>query len=280
MQQASNEDRLRALWSSMADEAGTLCGDMPALVRQKRPLVHLLTNYVTVTDCVNAVLAVGGRAICSHAPDEAAEVCLGSDALVLNLGGTEYYQAMDLAAGAAASHDIPIVIDPVGCSASRFRRDECLRMTEAFHPAAIRGNYAEIAALIEGHSEGSGLDSTILPADDDLSRFKESMSAFAGLHGLICIASGPTDLCTDGRSFLEVSRGTPALRRITGAGCLSTAVLAAYLAARPGICSAVSALNYIALAGETAQKACRLTNTGAGHFHMFFMDALGSGEPI
>ena len=124
------------------------CGEYSSRVRGKRPLVHLITNYVTVTDCVNAVLAIGGRAICSHALQEAAQVASSADALVCNLGGTEYYEAMDLAAAQADSSGIPLVIDPAGCAASDYRLEKCIDMIRNFHPAAIRGNYEEIDALL------------------------------------------------------------------------------------------------------------------------------------
>ena len=309
-----------------------------ALVRARQPLVHLLTNYVTVTDCVNALLAVGARAICSHAPEEAAQVTRGADALVCNLGGTEYYGAMELSFAAAMEKGIPIVIDPVGCGASSHRREMCLRLVDeyaqSFHSTgmpengtgtgsrpdrsgdfsggkdlpsgegdgavrknlsvrgilAVRGNYAEIKALISGHSDSPGLDDLQMPDAGEERTLEKRMMSFAGRNHVLLIASGETDLCTDGRELREIHRGTPALRRITGAGCLSSAVLAAYLAAgsadapqiSPGepLTWAFAAVSRIGTAGEAALDACRRSGTGAGHFHMYLMDALSAGDPL
>ena len=297
------------------------CGDYPLMVRQQQPLVHLLTNYVTVTDCVNALLAVGARAICSHAPEEAAQVTAGADALVCNLGGTEYYDAMELSFRAALKTGIPVVIDPVGCGASSHRRRMCLRLMEKYarmdlscagsapdggnavgtniesgqstvcaadgpnalpsrSVLAVRGNYAEIQALISGHSDSPGLDDVQQVTVQEEMSLEEQMMAFSRRTGAMLIASGEVDLCTDGRNLKEVRRGTPALRRITGAGCLSSAVLAAFLAAEPTLDSAASAVRLVGLAGEAALAAVRETGTGAGHFHMYFLDALSAGDEI
>ena len=301
-------------WRQFRGDAAAACGGYPARVRERAPLVHLLTNYVTVTDCVNAVLAIGGRAICSHAPEEAAQVTSGADALVCNLGGTEYYDAMELSAAAAFEKGIPLVIDPVGCSASAHRRDMCLKLVREYvrwvrnddrripapagTPAeqaanerkpgedrpfchlAIRGNYAEITALLDGHCMSPGLDSVgNLCMREELS-LEQRMTAFARENGVILIASGGTDLCTDGQGLREVSRGTPALRRITGAGCLSSAVLAAFLAEEPSLDAAAAAVSLVGIAGEAALAAAQETNTGAGHFHMFLMDFLSAGDPV
>ena len=265
-------------------ESRQLCGSYSSMVRQKQPLVHLLTNYVTVTDCVNALLAVGARAICSHAPEEAAQVTAGADALVCNLGGTEYYDAMELSFRAALEAGIPIVIDPVGCGASSHRRRMCLRLIEEYDNSrpvlAVRGNCAEIRALISGHSDSPGLDDVQQMTVSGERSLEERMMIFSRQTGAMLIASGEVDLCTDGRDLREVHRGTPALRRITGAGCLSSAVLAAFLAAEPTLNSAASAVSLVGLAGEVALAAVRETGTGAGHFHMYFLDALSAGDEI
>ena len=307
-----------------------VCGRMSDEVRARQPLVHLLTNYVTVTDCVNALLAVGARAICSHAPEEAAQVTRGADALVCNLGGTEYYDAMELSFAAAMEKGIPIVIDPVGCGASSHRRRMCLRLIGKHAQCisggeirgnevclAVRGNYAEIDALISGHSDSPGLDDLQVLNDGEEQTLERRMISFAKRNQVLLIASGETDLCTDGTDLREIHCGTPALRRITGAGCLSSAVLAAYLAAgsadaprfptgtgqsgtgseaqtgaadreRPGqgihsgepLEWAAAAVSRIGLAGESALEASRRSGTGAGHFHMYLMDALSAGDPL
>lgn len=271
---------LKNIWNELKEEEGRLCGGFPALVREKYPLIHLLTNYVTVNDCVNALLAVGAKGICSHAPEEAAQVTKGCDGLVCNLGATEYYGSMESSAGQASLSRIPIVIDPVGCSASDLRRKMCLHMIKDHDISAVRGNYAEITALVDEHFSSSGLDSKASLKADELSDFKGKMTSFAKEHDLILIASGAADLCTDGKEFLEIEGGTAAFRRITGSGCMSSAILSAFLAADNSLSSAAAALKFIGLCGQAAHKAALETGCGAGHFHMFFIDALSVYDNI
>ena len=274
-----NED-LSGVLNEFNTECRRLCAGYPKKVREANPLVHLITNYVTVTDCVNALLACGAKAICSHAAEETAQVTKGADALVCNLGGTEYYYAMDLSANAALKASLPLVIDPVGCAASACRLKKCLDLTKKFRPAAIRGNYAEISAILDGCAKGSGLDDAKSMTSAETSDFERRMMAFARDNEVILIASGSTDICTDGRDLKEISLGTPALRRITGAGCMETSVLAAFLSVSCSLECAASSLSFFALAGEAALKACRITGTGAGHFHMYLMDALSCADPV
>ena len=110
-------------------------------IQRTAPLVHSITNYVTVNDCANALLAIGARPVMSHDPREAAEITRGSQALELNLGATEYLDAMFLSGQAAREKGIPRVIDPVGISGSTFRREALHRMLSELQPTAIRGNY-------------------------------------------------------------------------------------------------------------------------------------------
>lgn len=273
-------DSLKCIWEDLEKKIRRQCGRVPERVRQMAPLVHLLTNYVTVNDCVNALLAIGAKGICSHAPQEAAQVTKGCAALVCNLGGTEYYDAMEKSAAAALEGKIPLVIDPVGCAASVFRKDMCMHLIKEFKPAAVRGNYAEITALVNDGFSSSGLDSKASLKAEEMLDFEKRMRDFAGKYGTILIASGAADLCCDGKTLCEITAGTPALRRITGAGCMSSSILAAFLAAENSMEYALGALNFTGLCGEAAHRAALESQTGAGHFHMFFMDALSRTDEL
>ncbi len=138
-------------------------------VESTAPLVHSITNYVTVNDCANALLAIGARPVMSHDPREAAEITRGSQALELNLGATEYIDAMFLSGQAALEKGIPRVIDPVGISGSTFRRETLRRMITELQPTAIRGNYSEIHALLANAGTGTGVDAVTDAAHPALS---------------------------------------------------------------------------------------------------------------
>ena len=153
------EVQTRLLWEA----AQELCQETAAavtgrMVRAGRPVVQCITNIVTVNDCANALLASGASPTMAHHPEEMEEFARVTDALVCNMGATESLEAMLKAAEAARRAGHPLVIDPVGCASSSFRRKKCADLIEAAHPACIRGNAAEIRALAEGRNTGRGVD--------------------------------------------------------------------------------------------------------------------------
>ena len=205
-----------------------------------------------------------------------------ADALVLNMGATECFEAMFAAARAAAAKKQdgkphPVVIDPVGCAASALRRRTCLELIEAAHPACIRGNAAEIRAL-------ATMSDTARGVDDETEELPEAVgyaAALAKKTGAIVIATGAVDYIASGEEVAEVRAGTPQLKNITGSGCMLSALLGAFLAADPTAESAAACCLFMAKCGETAEARARKeygkenrAGIGAGTFHMYLMDAL------
>ena len=203
-------------------------------VQRTAPLVHSITNYVTVNDCANALLAIGARPVMSHDPREAAEITRGSQALELNLGATEYIDAMFLSGQAARTKGIPRVIDPVGISGSTFRRETLRRMIAELQPTAIRGNYSEIHALLANAGTGTGVDAVIDAAHPALSRDALARGMQDYLRTLdflmILVASGREDIVASRDALCFVKNGSPRMSRVTGTGCMATELLAAFLA--------------------------------------------------
>lgn len=203
-------------------------------VQRTAPLVHSITNYVTVNDCANALLAIGARPVMSHDPREAAEITRGSQALELNLGATEYIDAMFLSGQAARAKGIPRVIDPVGISGSTFRRETLRRMIAELQPTAIRGNYAEIHALLANAGTGTGVDAVVDAAHPALSGDELARGMQDYLRTLdfpmILVASGREDIIASRDALCFVKNGSPRMSRVTGTGCMATEVLAAILA--------------------------------------------------
>ena len=203
-------------------------------VQRTAPLVHSITNYVTVNDCANALLAIGARPVMSHDPREAAEITRGSQALELNLGATEYIDAMFLSGQAAREKGIPRVIDPVGISGSTFRRETLHRMISELQPTAIRGNYSEIHALLANAGTGTGVDAVIDAAHPALSRDALARGMQDYLRTLdfpmILVASGREDIVASRDALCFVKNGSPRMSRVTGTGCMATELLAAFLA--------------------------------------------------
>lgn len=203
-------------------------------IQRTAPLVHSITNYVTVNDCANALLAIGARPVMSHDPREAAEITRGSQALELNLGATEYLDAMFLSGQAAREKGIPRVIDPVGISGSTFRRETLHRMLSELQPTAIRGNYSEIHALLANAGTGTGVDAVVDAAHPALSGDALARGMQDYLRTLdfpmILVASGREDIIASRDALCFVKNGSPRMSRVTGTGCMATEVLAAFLA--------------------------------------------------
>ena len=288
------EAQTRKLWK----DAQELClpgrpERLRALVEKRRPVVQCITNIVTVNDCANALLAIGGSPTMAHHPQEMADFAAVSDALVCNMGATESLDAM-MAAGLAprkentdradtagktetsakaadgAGTRRPIVIDPVGCASSTFRRGKCLELIKAVHPACIRGNAAEIKALATDHDTGRGVDDLEAETPDAA----RSAMDLARKTGAIVVASGETDYIADGIRLYEVRGGTAWMSRVTGTGCMLSSLLGAFLAVEN---SALSVAACCAMMKSCAEKALAMTvyrQGGTGTFHVCLMDAL------
>ena len=260
----------KKLWK----EAQELClpGEperLRALVEKRRPVVQCITNIVTVNDCANALLAIGGSPTMAHHPEEMADFAAVSDALVCNMGATESLDAM-MAAGMASKNGRPVVIDPVGCASSAFRRGKCLELIKAVQPSCIRGNAAEIKALATDHNTGRGVDDLEAETPDAA----RSAMDLARKTGAIVVASGETDYIADGIRLYEVKGGTVWMSRVTGTGCMLSSLLGAFLAVEN---SALSAAACCAMMNTCAEKALAETagrQGGTGTFHICLMDAL------
>ncbi|MCH4191815.1 MAG: hydroxyethylthiazole kinase [Butyrivibrio sp.] len=229
--------------------------DFLQLVRQEQPMVHMITNYVTVNDAVNIVLAAGGTAICADASCEAAEITAISDALLLNIGTPSHDtpKAMLMAGKEANRRNLPVVLDPVGAGASMFRNEILEKLLYEVHFACIRGNRTEIAALCHAQIKSRGVENSgTRLAPEQLQRLALQTDA-------VIAVSGETDLIADGTQIQEVHTGTPLLKRITGAGCMESALISCWLGAgrKQNIRDSdmvTACMRWYGLAAEKAQK--------------------------
>ena len=199
--------------------------DVFSKIAEKKPIIHCITNIVTVNDCANVLLAIGASPVMAHHEMEVKEITSGSDALVCNMGAIENFEAMLIAGRKADSLGHPVVIDPVGVASSSYRRSLCLKLIVECHPTCIRGNVSEIKAL--------ALDETISKGVD----------------------------AKNGESIYEVHGGTTFFKGITGGGCMSTVIIAGFLAIERNIESVAAAVRTVNYVGENAAKA---TVNGAG----------------
>ena len=238
-------------------------------IAKKRPLVQCITNLVTAGDCANALLAIGASPTMAHHPDEMEDFAKVIDALVWNLGATESLPAIR-ASAAYQKEGLPIVLDPVGCSTSSFRRKEALRLMKVAKPLCIRGNGAEIRSLAKDITLGGGVDAGGTSLEDSLL----SARLLSKESGSLVVATGEVDVLSYGEETLLVDGGTPLFKRLTGAGCMLSAMMGAFLSVEPSLFGAGACCRYLARCGERAEETIRREHKGMGSFRAALFDEL------
>ena len=235
-----------------------MLGSCLEAVRQRAPLIHCITNYVTANDVANLLLACGARPIMADDPEEAAEITAGCQGLTLNLGtlSRRTIPSMHAAGAEAARLGHPVVLDPVGVGGSSLRRETAKSLLQSVPFAAVRGNSSEIKALLEQPPAFSGVD--VSPADrvdgDHLAQGVAFAKEAARRLSTIVAITGEIDLVSDGNRCFVLRGGRAEMGKITGTGCQLSALVCAYLSANPecpleAVAAAVAAMD---AAGELA----------------------------
>jgi hydroxyethylthiazole kinase len=256
-----------------------------AAVRRKAPLVHNITNFVVMNVTANALLAIGASPVMAHAPEEVEEMVGMAGALVLNIGTLtrEWVPAMIRAGRAAGALGKPVVFDPVGVGATRFRTETAQKILKDAAVRIVRGNASEIRALSQGgpdNGSGHGSDDVIVARGvDAVHSTDEALTGarrLARRAGITMAITGPTDVVTDGRRQIGITNGHPLMCRVTGTGCIASALIAAFAAVDPDpVAAAATGLAVFGLAGEIAGE----TADAPGSFMIRLLDALYTVTP-
>lgn len=246
-------------------------------VREKQPLVHNITNKVTINDVANSLLAIGASPIMADEEQEAEEITRICNALLINIGtlNAQTIPAM-LKAGAEAKRcGHPVVLDPVGAGASALRTETAKQIIELVQPTVIKCNMSEMRALLDNAMNTKGVD----VAEDDritqdtLAQSVAEAKRFAVDTASVVVVTGAVDVMTDGNRVVTIQNGHPMMAQITGSGCMLGAAIAACVAAGDDVMeSAVAATVLFGLCGEKAAKIAK----GTGSFRMAFIDALST----
>ena len=243
-------------------------------LRERKPLVHQITNYVVMNETANATLALGALPVMAHAREEVEEMVGLASALVLNIGtlSEQWIEAMLLAGRAAGARGIPVVLDPVGAGATRYRTDTARRILKEVQVTVLRGNQGEIATLVGVDAEVRGVESMATGLEP---------GALAGVAAkqlrVVASVTGAIDHVSDGERVLNVANGHPLLAAVTGTGCISSALTGCFLAAKPEepLEAATEALAALGVAAEDAADGAG----GPGTFHARLYDALAALDP-
>ena len=246
-------------------------------VRQRKPLVQCITNFVTVNDCANILLAAGGSPTMAEHPLEVVEAVRKAKALVCNMGAIDKVEAMILAGKEANRIGTPVVLDPVGAGGTHLRRDAVKRLLEEVHFSVIRGNASEIRYLAGQKTTGSGVDVSE-PDEINEENLPSAVTMAAELAeslSTVIAISGKLDVISDGKRTCVLRNGCATMARITGSGCMLTALIGAFCGANsdpfPAACSAIAAMG---ISGEIAEEKRLLNRTGNATFRNDLIDAI------
>jgi hydroxyethylthiazole kinase len=221
-------------------------------LRETRPLVHHITNFVVMNDTANVTLHVGASPVMAHAKQEVVEMVAMAGVLVLNPGTLEpdWVEAMLLAGRRANERGIPIVLDPVGAGATGYRTETNQHLLRELRPAIVRGNAGEIGSLAGTGGEVKGVDSIGAP-----DRPEQTAMHAARTWSTVVAITGERDLISDGERLLAVDNGDRWLTTLTGTGCIATTIVGAFAAVEPDhLLAAAAALSCYGLAAELAAK--------------------------
>lgn len=245
-------------------------------LRKARPLIHCIANLVSANDCANVLLAAGASPMMAQAPEEMEEIAAISSATVLNIGTPDgqLFTACRLSGGFAAKNQ-PVVLDPVGVGATAWRLKETEKLLESFAPAIIRLNLGEAQALLHRAGEEQGVDSTAIASTEvrmDCAR------ALALKRGAAVLLSGPEDVVTDGTRVCRVPGGSVWSARVTGTGCMLSALCGAFAAVEPDPFLAASLASAFWKACAAKAESTLAPGQGAGAFRCALMDAASALE--
>lgn len=237
-------------------------------IRSEAPLIHNITNYVVMNTTANALLALGASPVMAHAIEEVEAMVGLARALVINIGTLSgpWIAAMLKAASAAKRRGIPVVLDPVGAGATRYRTEVAQRILTDTPPTIVRGNASEIRALYYAESETKGVDSR-----HDAAAAAEAARGLSKKCGCVVSVSGAVDLIFNDDSVVQVANGHPMMPHVTGLGCTASALTGAFAAVNPSAFEAAAhAMAVMGIAGEIAAG----KSPGPASFQMHFLDAL------
>lgn len=245
-------------------------------VREKNPLVHHITNYVTVNDCANVVLAIGGSPVMADDLEEVEEMTSLANVLVINIGtlNSRTIEAMILAGKTAKERKIPVILDPVGVGATKLRTQTAKRILTEVQPDIITGNMSEINIL-------AGLDSKIKGVDsvDTMQNSKDIAKGLAKELKAIIAITGKVDVVSDGNKTTMIHNGHKLLSQVTGTGCMCSSLVATFSAVTKDYrLASIAGILSMTIAGEKSFNSLKATE-GAGTFRMRIFDNVHNLTP-
>lgn len=237
-------------------------------VRSTKPLVHHITNWVTIYDCANVTRCVGALPVMAHALEEVEEMTGVSQALVLNLGTLtpKLVESMKSAGRKANELEIPVVLDAVGVGATRLRTEKAREILDAIRVTILKGNAGEMGTLAGVRAEVKGVESMGVEG-----KREEIAKSLANTYALTVVVTGREDVVSDGKRTYVISNGHDMMGSIVGTGCMLASVIGAFAAVeRDYVKASAYALVCFGIAGELAAEGAK----GPGTYKERFYDEL------
>lgn len=260
-------------WKDMSNLLNT-CAKLIDEIKNKTPLVHNITNYVTVNDCANAILAIGGSPVMADDQDEVEDIVSISSALVINIGtlNKRTIASMIVAAKKANGLKIPVILDPVGAGASRLRNKTVEYILSQIKVDVIRGNLSEVSFIAGLEVFTKGVDSAI---EDEKNDAMEISKLVSQKYSCIVAITGKEDIISDGTRFAKVSNGHKLLSKVTGTGCMTSALVASFCGiTKDYYAAAITGITSMGISGEIAFE--KAGTIGTGSFHIHIIDAISN----
>ena len=238
-------------------------------IADKRPLVHHITNWVTIYDCANITRSFGALPVMAYAKEEVAEMTSAASALVLNIGtlDSEKIESMIIAGKSANKKGIPVILDAVGVGATKFRNDKASELLESIRISIVKGNAGEIGSLAGVKAEVRGVESISVAKEP-----KVIVRDLAKRLSSIVVITGKVDFVSNGKTTYAISNGHEMMGRVVGTGCMATSVLGCFASVEKDyLKSSAAALSCYGIVGELAADGCE----GMGTFKTRFFDSIG-----
>lgn len=254
-------------------------------IKEKKPLTHCITNFVTVNDCANAILAIGGSPIMADDAEEVEEIVEIADSLIINIGklSKDQIAAIKVSCNYGSKTNTPIVLDPVGCGISNLRNKTTLDIINNYNISAIRGNMSEIKAIaklleieIENNKKAKGVDvnESDIINKDNLKSNSLIVKELAEKTNAIIVASGPIDIISDGNLSIAIENGDKMMEEITGSGCMLSSILGPFISSSNPLIGSITACLIMSVAGEKSKDFVEKNNLGTGSFRTKLIDNL------
>lgn len=249
------------------------------------PLIHCITNPISINDCANSILALGAKPIMAEHPKEVADITQSSSALCLNMGNITdaRLESMQISFNSACHHKIPSILDCVGITCSSFRYDYVTRLIHNESPNVIKGNLSEIKKLCGAESLYVGIDSIETLDNNDIENIIDMINNLSLRTGSIIVASGKVDIISNGNIAVLVHNGSEYLTKVTGTGCILNVIIGTFLSANN--CSdfdaAILGTAYLGICGEISYDLTLKNGVfeGTGAYHINLINTLSTISP-